>query len=257
VIQVAPKVLEKVQVRPGQAAVRVMVAYGSGASAVINDGATAADQTWSSNKIAQQFGLTAPLVHTHSLKDVVDSSVKKSVRLATTANLAGTYDNATLRITANANGALAAIDGITPLVGDRLLVKNQTASSSNGIYDILDLGSAGSKWILQRSSDADTMPKLAGASVPVDVGTTNGGAAFSTRNKTTDTLGSTAVTWNTELDSSNGLVSAGNAIYSLTGVNSSQIRFWAQSTNSIGMSAAADATYGGRVAGATTSDYNI
>jgi len=58
-------------------------------------------------------------------KDYVDTvaqglDLKASVRIATTANHGLT--------------GLTAIDGVTPIAGDRILVKNQTTQSGNGIY---------------------------------------------------------------------------------------------------------------------------
>ena len=49
--------------------------------------------------------------------------VKASVKLASTANVAGTYNNGAGTITAGSNGALS-IDGVTPTASDRVLLKN-------------------------------------------------------------------------------------------------------------------------------------
>jgi len=50
--------------------------------------------------------------------------VKASVRYASTANIAGTYDNGAGTITAGSNGALS-IDGQTPSTNDRVLLKDK------------------------------------------------------------------------------------------------------------------------------------
>lgn len=107
-----------------------------------------------------------------SLTDLPDAWVKKSVKVATTTNitLSGT----------------TTIDGVAVVAGDRVLVKNQTTTSQNGIYIVNS-----STWT--RSTDADTISKLAGSVVNVDNGTSNGGLKFITKLKITDTLGSTAV----------------------------------------------------------------
>lgn len=68
-----------------------------------------------------------------------DRDWKESVRAATTAALpAVTYANGTggvgATLTADANGALPAQDGVTLVVNDRLLVKDQAAQLQNGIY---------------------------------------------------------------------------------------------------------------------------
>ena len=87
---------------------------------------------------------------------------KNSVRLGTVAPLptntaAGTGVGKTL--TADANGILT-IDGVTPNIGDRILVKNEQgagvgADVDNGIYVVTDPGTAGSAWVLTRSTDMD------------------------------------------------------------------------------------------------------
>lgn len=85
-------------------------------------------------------------------------SWKQAVRLATTANLA-------------ALSGLAAIDGVTPAGNDRILVKDQTTTSQNGIY----IAAAGT-WT--RAADADGSGELNGAVVLVREGTTNGDTAW-------------------------------------------------------------------------------
>jgi hypothetical protein len=83
---------------------------------------------------------------------------KDSVRLATTANitLSGT----------------PAIDGVTPSVGDRVLVKDQTDGEDNGIYVVAALG-----WT--RATDADHNTDVsAGLYVYVEEGTVNGATGW-------------------------------------------------------------------------------
>ena len=117
-------------------------------------------------------GAAAPVWTTLSLTDLPDAWVKKSVQAATTANI-------TL-------SAPQTIDGISLVAGDRVLVKDQTTASQNGIYIV-----AAGAWT--RSTDADTISKLSGAVVNVDSGTVNGGIRFDTDLKSTDTLNTTAV----------------------------------------------------------------
>lgn len=85
------------------------------------------------------------------------------------------------------------IDGIAVVAGDRVLVKNQTDSKNNGIYIV-----NASTWT--RATDADSAEKIASALVAVDSGTTNGGTTWDNDFKTTDTLGTTAMTWNSIAD---------------------------------------------------------
>jgi hypothetical protein len=65
------------------------------------------------------------------------------------------YTPATFRIEAVADGILNISGGV---VGDRLLIKNEVEARANGVYDIIDVGSASTKWVLIRSADADNSP---------------------------------------------------------------------------------------------------
>lgn len=59
--------------------------------------------------------------------------VKNSVRVATTANLSATYSSANKTLTMSSAGVLT-IDGGNIAQGDRVLVKDQSTGSQNGIY---------------------------------------------------------------------------------------------------------------------------
>jgi hypothetical protein len=55
-------------------------------------------------------------------------------------------------------GTLAAFtpDGIVAIVGDRVLVYNQTNAFENGVYTVTVVGSGSVAWVLTRATDADT-----------------------------------------------------------------------------------------------------
>lgn len=103
-------------------------------------------------------------------KNYVDSVAtgldpKGSARVGTTGALpACTYANGAAGVgatlTANANGAFPAIDGVGVALNDRILVKNQASQPQNGLYRITDLGSAGTPWILTRATDADSAAEV-------------------------------------------------------------------------------------------------
>jgi len=57
-------------------------------------------------------------------------------------------------ITATANGILT-IDGFSPKVNERLLVKDQASTIQNGVYSVSSSGTAGTTWSLVRAVDAD------------------------------------------------------------------------------------------------------
>jgi len=143
-----------------------------------------------------------------------------AVVAATTANLTATYSNGTAGVgaTLTNSGTLAAftIDGQTPVLNDRVLVKNQTTTLQNGIYTITTLGTGAVAWVLTRATDQDTTPEMgAGDLVYVSAGTANGTTLWVQTAKIT-TIGTDAVTWSQFSGASTatagaGLVQNGNA----------------------------------------------
>lgn len=112
-------------------------------------------------------------------KNYVDSvaqglDVKASAVVTTTANitLSGTQT----------------IDGVALVAGDRVLVKNQTTASANGIYVV-----AAGAWT--RATDADTWAKLVSAFVFIEKGTVGADTGWVSTIDQGGTLGSTAVTF--------------------------------------------------------------
>ncbi len=90
-------------------------------------------------------------------------SWKLPVRTIFHTNLAGTYVSGTKRITASANGVLATNDGVGSwAIGDRLALDGQTTGSQNGLYVVIDPGTAGTPWILERTSDFGGPGSVAG-----------------------------------------------------------------------------------------------
>lgn len=124
---------------------------------------------------------------------------KASARAATTAALpAATYANGAsgvgATLTANANGALAAQDGVTLIVGDRILVKDQAAGLQNGIYTVTAVGDGSNPFVLTRAVDADTAAELnAGATVTVEEGTAQGDRIYQLQTNNAIVIGTTAL----------------------------------------------------------------
>ncbi len=105
-------------------------------------------------------------------------------------------------LTATANGALPTIDGVAPVVNDRILVWRELTGANNGIYTVTNLGSVGTKWILTRATDADVAGETVnGASVFVNEGTLGTRQFFVatgvwTINVTDPTFRTYALAWN-------------------------------------------------------------
>lgn len=143
-----------------------------------------------------------------------------AVVAATTANLTATYSNGTSGVgaTLTNSGTLAAftIDGQTPVLNDRVLVKNQTTTLQNGIYTITTLGTGAVAWVLTRAEDQNTTPEMgAGDLVYVSAGTANGTTLWVQTAKVT-AIGTDAVTWSqfsgaSAATAGAGLVQNGNA----------------------------------------------
>jgi hypothetical protein len=85
---------------------------------------------------------------------------KDEVRVASTANLTLT-------------GPGASIDGVSLASGDRVLVKDQSDATENGVYVFTGSGTA-----MTRATDASTFAELEGAVALVVEGTANGGTSW-------------------------------------------------------------------------------
>lgn len=122
-------------------------------------------------------GLTPNEAQTNQLLLAIQSfasqDFKNSVRVATTANIS--------------LSGIQTIDGIAVVVGNRVLVKNQTTASQNGIYVV-----ASGAWV--RSVDADTDIEVTpGLLVAVEQGTTQGDNIWQLVTVAPITLGTTAL----------------------------------------------------------------
>jgi len=122
---------------------------------------------------------------------------KPSARAATTANISGTYSNGTAgvgaTITAGSNGAIV-LDGVSPSVGDRILVKDQTAAAQNGIYTVTTQGDGSTAFVLTRATPEDQPAELSGGSfIFVEEGTANGDNGYVFTHTGAPTFGTTAL----------------------------------------------------------------
>jgi hypothetical protein len=133
----------------------------------------------------------ATKAYVDAVKQALD--IKDSVRAATTANI-------TIATALNNGDTL---DGVTLADGDRVLVKDQSTGSENGIYVV---GSTPA-----RSTDANTSAKVtAGLFVFVEEGTSNADNGYVLTTNDTITLDSTSLTF-TQFSGA-GSISAGDAL---------------------------------------------
>lgn len=162
--------------------------------------APTADVSWGNYKIT---ALATPVNPSDaSTKQYVDDvaqglHIHASCFTATTANLTATYNNGTSGVgaTLTNSGAQAAlvIDGVTLVLDDRVLVKNQTSQLQNGIYVVSNIGSGSTNWVLTRASDFDTSAEVNGGDfVFVTGGTVNDNTGW-VQTSTPVTIGTTAI----------------------------------------------------------------
>lgn len=166
----------------------------SGTAAVLNSANTfTANQTFpgitSSTITATQVTITgtpsnATDAVTKSYADNISAGLNAhdSVLAGTTGNLSATYTAGTTGadggtgvgafLQATANGALV-VDGVTtassPAIAtdERILVKDQTSASQNGIYTVTVVGSSTAPWKMTRATDYDN--SIAGEVFPGDI----------------------------------------------------------------------------------------
>lgn len=130
-------------------------------------------------------------------KKYVDSvaqglNFKKSVRAATTGQI-------------NLSSPGSTIDGVSLVVGNRVLVKNQVSDVNNGIYIY-----NGASNPMTRAEDANVWEELVSAFLFVEEGISNADTSWVCLADKNGTLGTTPIVWN-QFSSANNL-SAGNGI---------------------------------------------
>jgi hypothetical protein len=164
-------------VNPSDAATKGYVDTASALKLNLTGGTMSGAIAMGTNKIT---GLGTPTADADAVtKSYVDAiaqgiDAKASVVAASTANL-------------TLSGAQT-IDGVSVIAGDRVLVKDQTTTTNNGIY----LCASGS-WT--RTTDADTYSELVAAYTFVEGGTVNANNGFICTIPTSGTLGTTPITF--------------------------------------------------------------
>ncbi len=117
------------------------------------------------------------------VSETVFSPSLTPVRLATTANVEGSYYNgpnnngvfATLTISASS----LTIDNVVCVVGDRILLLEQDLLFQNGVYVVFSIDPNNSKVVLQRASDQQNIEQIkSGQYVSIAAGDANAGGVF-------------------------------------------------------------------------------
>jgi hypothetical protein len=141
-------------------------------------------------------------------KQYVDAAIS-NVNYHAACNYASTADLGTVLYNNGASGvgatitkltpfATLSIDGGSPSVGQRILVKNETSGQYNGVYTVTSVGSGATGWVLTRATDYDQVGTGANEVAPGDTmyvisGTVNAGTQWVQTTDLPITIGTTPI----------------------------------------------------------------
>jgi len=138
--------------------------------------------------------------------------------------VAGLRTRAVARVGSTANVVIASelengdtIDGVTLVTGDRVLLKNQSTASQNGLYIVVASGAA------SRDTEFDTIEELAGQLILISEGSANADDLYLCTTDTSATLGSSTISYTQVFPSSGGTVTSvavadsGSSEFTVTG----------------------------------------
>lgn len=202
----------------GSDAMNVNAVAGTGSLRSLGFGAT---QAMAGNtRLDQLFAPAGPItLNGQQIQSVADptSPQDAATKLYVDNNIQGLDAKASVKASTTANMPLASpgtnvFDGISLIAGDRVLVKNQTASAENGIYVFNTNVTA-----MVRATDMDTWVEVPSAYVWVEQGATNADTGWTSTADQGGTLNTTAITWTQfsgagQIISGAGLTKTGNTL---------------------------------------------
>jgi hypothetical protein len=123
--------------------------------------------------------------------------------------VAGLRTRAVARVASTANVNISSglengdtLDGVTLVTGNRVLLKDQSTASQNGLYTVVASGAA------SRDTEYDTISELAGQLILVSEGSTHADDLFLCTTDTSATLGSSSISYTQVFPSSGGTVTS-------------------------------------------------
>ena len=123
--------------------------------------------------------------------------------------VAGLRTRAVARVASTTNVAISSglengdtLDGVTLATGNRVLLKDQSTASQNGLYTVVASGAA------SRDTEYDTISELAGQLILVSEGSTHADDLFLCTTDTSATLGSSSISYTQVFPSSGGTVTS-------------------------------------------------
>jgi hypothetical protein len=94
------------------------------------------------------------------------------------------------------------IDGVTLVTGDRVLVKDQSTATQNGLYIVVSSGTA------SRDPEYDTIAEISGSLIVINQGSTNDNKIFLCTTDSDGSIGSTNITYTQVTPSNTGTVTS-------------------------------------------------
>jgi hypothetical protein len=182
---------------------------GDGSNFVTESGATARTSlglgtiaTQASNNVAITGGSVTGLGSPSNSSDAATKNyVDEAVAGLRTRIIAEVATTANVNLS-NGLEAGDSIDGVTLVAGDRVLVKDQSTGSENGLYLAVSSGAA------SRDPEHDTIAELSGGLVVVNQGSTNDNKIFLCTTDNTGSVGSTTITYTQVTPSNTGTVTS-------------------------------------------------
>lgn len=182
---------------------------GDGSNFVTESGATARTSlglgsiaTQAANNVSISGGAVTGLGSPSSNSDAATKSyVDQAVAGLRTRTIAECATTANVNLT-NGLEAGDTIDGVTLVAGDRVLVKDQSTASENGLYLAVSSGAA------SRDPEHDSIAELSGGMVVVNQGTANDNKIFLCTTDNTGSVGSTSITYTVITPSNTGTVTS-------------------------------------------------
>jgi hypothetical protein len=150
--------------------------------------------------------------------------VKQSVRAASTSALTATYSNGSSGVGATLTNAgtqaALTLDSIALSVGNRVLIKDQSAEEQNGVYTVTIVGTISTNWVLTRATDFDNSPGTEvspGTFFFVEEGTTQADNGYVISTEDAITIGSSSIMFSQfsgagQITAGEGLTKTGNTL---------------------------------------------
>jgi hypothetical protein len=182
---------------------------GDGSNFVTESGATARTSlglgsiaTQAANNVSISGGAVTGLGSPSASSDAATKNyVDQAVAGLRTRTIAECATTANVNLT-NGLEAGDSIDGVTLVAGDRVLVKDQSTASENGLYLAVSSGAA------SRDPEHDSIAELSGGMVVVNQGSTNDNKIFLCTTDNTGSVGSTSITYTVVTPSNTGTVTS-------------------------------------------------